>query len=172
MSKFLSFCLAMCGVLGGVASASAQADKADARLLLEKAAEGQQIEISLGQLASERAVNDRVKDFGQQMVEDHKKSSQQVEQLALKGGVRLSPGVSDEHRQKVNRLSQLSGHAFDSAYLDFILEDHETTVEEFQRLGKTIGDEGIKQWIASTLPTLQTHRDRARQVKYSLQTNP
>jgi hypothetical protein len=33
-------------------------------------------------------------------------------------------------------------------------------------------DEGIKQWIASTLPTLQTHREKARQVKYSLQTNP
>jgi hypothetical protein len=33
-------------------------------------------------------------------------------------------------------------------------------------------DEDIKQWIASILPTLQTHQDKARVVKYSLQTNP
>ena len=172
MSKFLSLCLAIFGTAGFISSAFAQAAKTDAQSFLEKAAEGQQIEISLGQLAAQRAVNERVKDFGQQMVEDHKKDSQQVEQLALKGGVQLSPGVSEEHKHKVNKLSQLSGHAFDRAYIDYILEDHEATVAEFQLRVKTIQDEGIKQWIASTLPTLQTHREKAHQVKYSLQTNP
>ena len=172
MSRFLALCLAMCGVLGWISSAAAQTAKTDAQLFLEKAAEGQQIEISLGQLAAQRAVNERVKDFGQEMVEDHKKGSQQLEQLAMKGGVQLSPGVSEEHKQKVNKLSQLSGHAFDRAYIDYILEDHEATVNEFQRGVKILQDVGIKQWIASTLPTLQSHRDKARQVKYSLQTNP
>lgn len=172
MSRFLSLSLMMCGALGITASAFAQTVKTDAQSFLEKAAEGQQIEISLGQLAAQRAVNERVKDFGQQMVEDHKKSSQQVEQLAMKGGVQLSPGVSEEHRQKVNKISHLSGHAFDRAYIDYILEDHETTVDEFRRCVNTIQDEDIKQWIASTLPTLQTHREKAHQVKYSLQTNP
>ena len=76
------------------------------------------------------------------------------------------------YKQKVNKLSQLSGHAFDRAYIDYILEDHETTVVEFRQLVETIQDVGIKQWIASTLPTLQNHREKAQQVKYSLQTNP
>jgi putative membrane protein len=162
----------MFGTVGFISPVFAQTAKTDAQSFLEKAAEGQQIEFSLGQLAAQRAVNERVKDFGQEMVEDHKKGSQQVEQLAMKCGVQLYPGVSEEHKLKVNNLSQLSGHAFDRAYIDYILEDHETTVEEFHRRVKTIQDEGIKQWIASTLPTLQTHREKARQVKYSLQTNP
>jgi len=172
MSRFLSLSLMMCGVVGFTASVFAQTAKTDAHSFLEKAAEGQQIEISLGQLAAQRAVNERVKDFGEQMVEDHKKSSQQVEQLAMKGGVQLSPGVSEERKQKVNKISQLSGHAFDRAYIDYILEDHETIVDEFQRRVDTIQDEDIKQWISSTLPTLEIHRERARQVKYKLQTNP
>lgn len=172
MSRFLSFSLMMVGAIGFTSPVFAQAAKTDDQSFLEKAAEKQQIEISLGQLAVQRAVNERVKDFGQQMVEDHKKGSQQVEQLAMKDGVQLSPGLSEGHKQKVNKLSQLSGHAFDRAYIDYILEDHETTVDEFERRVKTIQNEDIKQWIASLLPTLQTHRERAHQVMYSLQTNP
>ena len=172
MSRFLSLCLALCGTVGFISSVFAQASKTDAQSFLEKAAEGQQIEISLGQLAAQRAVNDGVKNFGRQLVEDHKKGSQQVEQLAMKDGVQLSPGVSEERKQKVNELSQLSGHAFDRAYIDYILEDHETIVDEFQRRAETMQDQGIKQWIASTLPALQDHREKARQVKHKLQTNP
>jgi putative membrane protein len=66
----------------------------------------------------------------------------------------------------------LFGHAFDRAYLSYILEDHESVVEEFQRRTKTLQDQDIKQWIASILPTLQTHQEKAHLVKYSLQTNP
>lgn len=172
MPRFLSLCLMIFGAVGFISSVFAQTAKTDAQSFLEKAAEGQQIEISLGQLAAQRAVNERVKDLGQQMVEDHKKGSQQVEQLAMKGGVQLSPGVSEGRKEKVNRISQLSGHAFDRAYIDYILEDHETTVDEFQRCVTTMQNEDIKQWIVSTLPDLQTHREKAHQVKYSLQTNP
>jgi putative membrane protein len=172
MSRVLSLSLMMCGAVGIAASVFAQTVKTDAHSFLEQAAEGQQIEISLGQLAAQRAVNEQVKDFGEQMVEDHKKGSQQIEQLAMKGGVQLSPGVSEERKLKVNKLSQLSGHAFDRAYIDYILEDHETIVDEFQRRVETMQDQDIKQWIASTLPALQGHRERARQVKYKLQTNP
>lgn len=72
----------------------------------------------------------------------------------------------------MNQLSQLSGHAFDRAYIDSILEDHETTVDEFQRRVETMQNQDVKQWISSILPTLQTSREKARQVKYRLQTNP
>ncbi|HWF59445.1 MAG TPA: DUF4142 domain-containing protein [Nitrospira sp.] len=172
MSRFLSLSLMMCGVVGFSSSVFSQIANTDAQSFLEKAAEGQQIEISLGQLAVQRAVNKLVKDFGQQMVEEHKKGSQQVEQLAMKDGVQLSPGVSEERKEKVNKLSQLSGHAFDRAYMNYILEDHETIVDEFQRRVESMQDKDIKQWIASTLPALQSHREKARQVKYKLQTNP
>lgn len=172
MPRFLSLCLALCGTVGFMSSAFAQAAKTDAQSFLEEAAECQQIEISLGQLAAQRAVNEQVKDFGQQIAQEHKKGSQQIEQLAMKGGVQLSPGISEERKQKINKLSQLSGHAFDRAYMQYILEVHETVVEEFQRRAETMQDRDIKQWIASTIPALQGHREKARQVKYKLQTNP
>lgn len=140
--------------------------------VLNKAAEEVQVEISLGQLAAQRAINTQVKEFGQHMVEDHKKASQQVELLALKQGVKLSPGKKHEHQQKLEELSHLSGHAFDREYMDYSIRDHETTVEEFRRSMGIVQDEDIKQWIILVLPILEGHREKAQRVKYSLQTNP
>lgn len=174
MPRYFLLYAAIPGVLGFVAGTGALAEthKTDAHAFLEKAAGEQQIEISLGQLATQRATNEKVKEFGAQMVEDHKKASQQVEQLALKQGWKLAPGLSQVHTHKVNELAQLSGHAFDREYMNYILEDHEITLDEFQQRVKTLQDQDIKQWITSILPTLQSHREKARQVKYSLQTNP
>jgi len=139
---------------------------------LNRAAEEVQVEISLGQLAVQRSINTQVKEFGQHMVEDHKKASQQLELLALKQGVKLSPGKKHEHQQKLEELSHLSGHAFDREYMDYSIRDHETTVEEFRRRIGSVEDEDIKQWIILLLPILEGHREKAHQVKYSLQTNP
>src|SRR3569832_1104941 len=54
---------------------------------LQKAAAGQQQEIDLGQLATQKAESDEVKQFGARMVTDHQKARQAVQQLARKGGL-------------------------------------------------------------------------------------
>lgn len=144
--------------------------------VLKKAAEEVQVEISLGQLAAQRASNEQVQEFGQHMVEDHKKASQQLELLALKHGVQLSSGHRDPHRNTLDKeleeLSTLSGHAFDREYMDYSIRHHEITVEEFQRRVGVVQDQDIKQWILLVLPILEGHREKAHRVKYSLQTNP
>ena len=72
-----------------------------AQSFIEKAAERQQVEIVLGQLAAERAGDAQVKQFGAQMVEDHQKANQEVEQLASKEGVQLPyPSSADTRRKK------------------------------------------------------------------------
>jgi putative membrane protein len=106
------------------------------------------------------------------MVEDHKKAGQQVELLALKHGITLSPGEDHEHHKQLEELSRLSGHAFDREYMDYSIRDHESTLEAFQRRAQIVQDQDIKQWISLLLPILEGHREKAHRVKYSLQTNP
>lgn len=144
--------------------------------VLKKAAEEVQVELSLGQLAAHRASNEQVQEFAQQMVEDHKKASQQIELLAVKHGVQLSSGHRDPHRntldKKLEELSTLSGHAFDREYMDYSIRDHELTIEEFRRRARGMPAPDIKQWILLVLPILEGHREKAHRVKYALQTNP
>ncbi len=146
--------------------------QADTRSYLTIAVEKQQIEIALGQLAAQRAENDRVKEFGARMVKDHKKVSHEVEQLASAHRLELPSQLNSEHRQKVEELSQLTGHAFDRAYLNYSLRNHEATLEEFKEHLKTINYPDIRELFTSTLPVLEDHHEKARVVKSSLQTNP
>lgn len=146
--------------------------QADTQTFLTIAAEEQQVEIALGQLAAQRAQNDQVKEFGSRMVADHKKVRREAEQLASKHRVPLPTKLTAEGKQKVDELSKLSGHEFDRAYMNFTLQNHETTFEQYQQHINTMRYPDLREYFTSTLPILQAHRDRARLVKNSLQTSP
>lgn len=146
--------------------------KADTQTFLAIAAEEQQVAIALGQLAAQRAENKRVKEYGAKMVEDHKKVRREAEQLASKHHVPLPTKLTPEDQKKVEEMSKLSGHEFDRAYMNFTLQNHETTLEEFQHHLNTMRYPDLREWFTSTLPALKEHRDQARLVKSSLQTSP
>jgi putative membrane protein len=146
--------------------------KTDTQTFLTIAAEEQQVAIALGQLATQRAQNDRVKEFGSKMVEDHKKVRREAEELASKHKVSLPTKLSPEDKKKVDEMSKLSGYEFDRAYMNLTLANHEKTLEEFQHYVKTMRYPDLREWFTSTLPALRAHRDQARLVKNSLQTNP
>lgn len=150
--------------------------QSETQSMLKKAADEIQVEMSLGQLAAQRASNKRVQEFGQHMAEDHKNVSQQVELLALQQGVTLSSDQRGERRnnldKKLEKLSKLSGHAFDREYMDYSIQDHELAIMEFRRRAEIVRDQDVKQWIHLVLPILEGHKEMAHRVKYSLQTNP
>lgn len=63
------------------------------RRFVNEAAEGGMAEVMHGRLAVERASNDEVKNFAQQMIDDHTKANQELMQLATTRGITLSNGV-------------------------------------------------------------------------------
>jgi putative membrane protein len=135
-----------------------------AQAFLQKAAEGQQAEIALGQLASERARDERVREFGAQMMKDHRKASAEIQQLASKEGVRLPTELTAKHKDKKERFARLSGREFDQAYIEYTLRDHHKDVKEFERNVKAIKDPQIHQWAEGTLPLLKQHLRQAQHI--------
>lgn len=135
-----------------------------AQSFLQKAAEGQQAEIALGQLASERAGDQQVKRFGAQMIEDHQKASAEIQQLASKEGVVLRRELTDRHKDKKEQFARLSGREFDRAYIGYMLRDHRKDVKEFERNVKAIKDLQVRQWAEGTLPLLKQHLRQAQQI--------
>jgi putative membrane protein len=129
-----------------------------------KAADGGMAEVELGRLASQKASNDRVKQFGQKMVDDHSKANNDLKQAASQEGIELPADVSAKHKQKMEKLSALSGAAFDKAYMDEMVRDHVEDVKEFEKASKAPGDSPVKKFAASTLPTLKDHLQMARDL--------
>jgi len=139
---------------------------------LMRVAEGQQAEITVSLLAAQRAENESVRDFSTHMIDEHTKTKMAVEHMALQQHVVLHPGLNHNHQKQIEELSQLTGHAFDLAYMNYIVSGHERTVSELEQHAKTLSYPDIKQWIDATLPVISAHRERARLVQNTLQAEP
>jgi putative membrane protein len=131
---------------------------------VNEAAAGGMAEVELGQLATEKASSPDVKQFGQRMVNDHSKANDQLKRIAADEGVRLPAKLSAKDQATKNRLSKLSGDAFDKAYMADMVKDHKTDVAAFRNESKTGEDPQVKSFAADTLPTLEDHLKNAQKV--------
>ena len=129
-----------------------------------KAAQGGMAEVELGQLATQNAQSDDVKQFGQRMVDDHTKANDQLKQVAEQKGITLPTDLSAKDKAEKDRLSKLKGAQFDKAYMQHMVMDHKTDIAEFQKESTSGKDSDLKNFASQTLPTLQDHLKQAQQV--------
>jgi len=150
--------LALAGAsLAGAALAQGAAVPAADRAFAEKAAAGGAAEVEGGKVAEQRAANDKVKQFGARMVQDHGKANDELKQIASGKGLQL-PSAPDAHdQQEMARMQKLSGAEFDRAYMDHMVKDHKKDIAEFKKQASSGKDPEIKAFAAKTLPTLQEH---------------
>jgi putative membrane protein len=135
---------------------------------LMTAAEAQKGEVALGQMAMERAETEKVKQLAQRMVEDHTKAGQEVRKLAEAAGITLPDKPSVDLQTLSDTYSNLSGTAFDRAYLQHEVKDHQKKIAEFKKQTKKLENPEIKQWASGTLPVLKEHLVVAKSVSASL----
>ena len=148
---------------GNSASSSGKLAAAD-RQFIKKAAEGGLAEVQLGQLATEKADSQDVKQFGQRMVDDHTKANDQLKQVASQKGVTVPDKLSPKDAATKARLEKLSGKAFDRAYMRDMVMDHTKDVSEFRMESKNAKDPDVKNFASQTLPTLQDHLKEAKSI--------
>ena len=138
---------------------------------IKNAATGGEEEVALGKLAAAKATSDDVKKFGQQMVDDHSKANDELKDLAKGKGVDLKDAEDKAIKQEQKmeaKLSKKEGDAFDKAYMDEMVKDHEKDVKEFEDASKNCDDADLKSWAGKTLPTLQHHLEMAKDVQSKL----
>lgn len=124
---------------------------------MNKAAQGGMFEVKLGELAFAKGQSPDVKMFGQKMKFDHTKANDELKALAGGKAVTLPADVSAKQKQDMDKLSKLSGAAFDKEYVRMMIEDHEKDVADFQKQAEGGTNSELKTFASSTLPTLQMH---------------
>jgi putative membrane protein len=140
----------------------------DDREFLTKAAQGGLTEVELGRIAAQKAQSPDVKRFGQRMVDDHSKVNTELKTLASAKGITLPAGMNAEGIEAQEKLSKLSGAAFDKEYMTLMLADHQKDVAEFEEEAKEADDPDVKAFAAKTLPTLQEHLQLAQSTNAKL----
>lgn len=127
-----------------------------------KAAEGGKAEVELGTLATQRASNEQVKQFGQRMIDDHSKANDELKSIVAGKAMSVPNAMDAKSRAVKTRLSKLTGAAFDRAYMEDMVKDHQEDIAEFQREADHGADPDIKAFAQKTLPTLQHHLQMAQ----------
>ncbi len=128
----------------------------------KNAAAGGMAEVQLGQLALTKAENQKVKDFGQKMVDDHTKANDDLKAVAAQKNMTLPTTVMPKDQALMDKLSKMSGASFDKAYMSAMMKDHQKDISDFQQEANSGQDSDLKAFAAKTLPTLKSHMDMAK----------
>jgi len=154
-------------------------------------------EVDLAKMAKDQAANADVKQFAQMMIDDHTKAGDQLKQVASTYSIPQDAKVDDKHKDLMDKLSKLNGRDFDKQYMSAMVDDHEDAVRDLRsrvdenrsvtdrltgknpensaavKPEKTDNhvDASLNQWAANTLPTIEHHLDRAKQIKDMLDNN-
>ncbi|MCC6469573.1 MAG: DUF4142 domain-containing protein [Alphaproteobacteria bacterium] len=121
-------------------------------------------EVELGRLAAEKASNPAVREFAQHMVADHSKANGELAELAQQMNLQPAPAANPEQAKLREQLEQLTGDAFDRAYMESQVKEHLKAVQLFERHSSAGGDKNIRAFAAAKLPVLQQHLEQAKRV--------
>jgi putative membrane protein len=124
---------------------------------MNSASQANLAEIQAGKIAAARSSNASVRSFADRMVADHTAAQTHLIVVAQKAGVSLVTEPDTEHQTIIAQLTQLSGLALDSAYLQNQLLDHQVTITLFQQESATGKDSVARSYAAEYLPKLRRH---------------
>jgi putative membrane protein len=136
---------------------------ADAKFAMTAAMGGME-EVEMGRLAAQKGASDEVRQFGQRMVDDHSKANADLMQVASSKGWALPAALDAKHQADMQKMSALSGEAFDRAYVKMMVKDHKKDVGEFQKESMRGADADVKSFATRTLPTLQEHLQMIQRI--------
>lgn len=153
---------AVAGVVGQASAAAANSVEG----FVTAAAMSDMYEIESSRLALTKAQSPAVKQFAQQMIDDHTKTTAQLKKIISDGKLALVPPSQLDNRRQgmIDNLKAANGAAFDEAYVD----QQEAAHKEAVTLMNSYVDDGdnaaLKQFAQATAPKIQMHHDMVEKL--------
>lgn len=113
-----------------------------------------QTEVRLGELATRQAGSAAVKQLGDRMTVEHARINEEIKAIARQKALNL---WGDPDNIKISELRQLTGDAFDRAYLTEVVKLHERSIADFDDALKASSDPDVKAFVGKNLPFLKSH---------------
>lgn len=132
-----------------------------------------QHEIRLGQLAQQKAQDQRVRQYGQQMVEHHQQADQQLMQLAKTQGWKLGQpkanskverAVMQAEKANEDALKALDGAAFDHLYMANMVSGHDMAILKATQATQQFQGTEVGKLTTQLMPVLTQHREDAHRI--------
>jgi len=128
------------------------------RKFVERAASDNIAEIELGRLALDKSRDTEVRNYAQRLIDDHKKSLDQLKSIANDQKFPLPTSATTLAQDDYQRLSKLDGERFDREYKKLMDKRHAQAISTFQKASQELQNQDLKNYADKTLPTLKEHR--------------
>jgi putative membrane protein len=150
----------------GDAEHKASVGDSDVEFMRHAATDGQ-AEIELADVALKQGQSADVKTFATKIKADHLKAASELKRVATAKHVTLSSALTAEQKDMKEKLGKLSGSAFDRAYADAMVTDHQKAVALFTSASES-ADSEVKAFASTTLPVLKQHLQHAEDLQKSV----
>ena len=143
--------------------AGAAAKDKGSETFLKKAIEGNFAEVSMGDLAQKNGQSDDVKSYGKMLSTDHAAANQKAMDAAKSMGMNPPSGPNAKQKADFDKMSKMSGTAFDKMFATHMVADHQKDIAEYKKATKNKDAAG--EYAAGQIDTLQKHLEAARSLK-------
>jgi putative membrane protein len=133
---------------------------------VQKAAMSDMYEVQAGKLATEKGQSDVVKQFGQQMVDAHTKTTEDLTGIVKSKNIKvdLPTKLDAKHQKLIDDLNSAPAKDFDKTYANQQVDAHQEAVHLFKKYGAKGDDADVKQFAEKTLPTIEHHLEDAKKL--------
>lgn len=134
---------------------------------VRKASIASEFEIESSKLALEKSQDKDIKNFAQQMIDDHTKASENLKDSLKSAKTNAQPAdeLDNKHQELMDSLEALSGDNFDQRYIKLQTTAHKEAVDLFSSYSKQGKDASVKEFASNTLPTLKQHLSHVKQIQ-------
>jgi putative membrane protein len=144
-------------------TAGASAKDKPSETFLKKAIEGNFAEVSMGDLAQKNGQGDDVKSYGKMLSTDHAAANQRALEAAKGLGVNPPSGPNAKQKADYEKMSKMSGAAFDKMFATHMVADHQKDIAEYMKASKVKDAAG--EYASGQIETLRKHLETAKSLK-------
>jgi putative membrane protein len=132
------------------------------------AAQSDQNEIALSQLAQQKATNPAVKAFAEKMVTEHTKMTKSMKPFADSWDLTPPSGPDADHQKELDKLNGLSGADFDKEYISQMVTDHSKALSAFATEANDTKDVKFRAAVIKGKTMVAAHKNMAYDLKKKL----
>ena len=136
----------------------------DLRFMTEAAQSGL-VEIEMGRLAKLNGQSDAVREFGQRLVDDHRRANQQLVLVAVQLGVKLPVEPDADRQQRLTEIAALRGSEFHEAFVRHLIAGHEVALRVFTRAANYGETSALREFAQKMIPILEEQLQIAISLK-------
>ncbi|MBA2498841.1 MAG: DUF4142 domain-containing protein [Chitinophagaceae bacterium] len=139
-------------------------NESDAKFMVEMAGLFM-VDVEVGNLATQRSIQNPVRNMSGQILKDHTSALDELKILASLKNVTLPLSLNNQHQSWLEELQNIPETEFGKKYLSIIIDTHEESVKKFEKAANNLKSPEVKMFASRSLVFLRNHLDSARILK-------